>query len=176
MQSTSCRGINPREAIDALSADVSGNGNTVTPPETPPELLNLSNITTLPALLGAFLALLGIAAVGHVLHASVRRRSRDFAVYRTLGVTRRGSRAILNAHGSTVALFGLVIGVPAGLIAGRYAWKSIAATVPLRFVTPVTLTSAIVLVPAAIVVANILAVFPGRRAARLKPAEVLRSE
>ncbi|MGZ4724185.1 MAG: hypothetical protein ACXV8L_08230, partial [Ilumatobacteraceae bacterium] len=71
---------------------------------------------------------------------------------------------------------GLVLGVPIGLIAGRAGWQAITDRVPLTFRSPFTVIAVVVIVPAALVAANVLAVIPGRRAAKAKPALVLRSE
>ena len=157
---------------DALGRSVDG----VTPAELPSELTNLHNVRRLPTTLAIFLTVLGIAAVGHALFSSVRRRRRDLAVLRALGMTRSGSRWILAVQGTVVALVGLVIGVPLGLVAGRVGWRAITDRVPLTFRSPFTLIAVALVVPAAVVAANALAVLPGRRAARLDPAIVLRSE
>jgi hypothetical protein len=157
---------------DALGTDVSDVG----PVEIPVELRNLQNVRRLPSLLAVFLALLAVAALGHVLATSVRRRRQDLAVLRALGITRRGVRGILNAQGSAVGVTGLVLGIPLGLAVGRVGWQAVADRVPLQYVSPVGLLVVAIVVPLAIVVANLLAVWPGRRAARLQPAEILRTE
>jgi ABC-type antimicrobial peptide transport system permease subunit len=133
-------------------------------------------VKTLPRLLAAFLVLLGVGALGHVLATSARRRRHDFAVLRALGLSRTGSRVVLNAQGTVIGLVGLVLGIPAGIVLGRVAWGLVAESVPLEVVQPVAVLATLILVPAALIVANGLALWPGRRVARLRPAEVLRSE
>jgi ABC-type lipoprotein release transport system permease subunit len=44
------------------------------------------------------------------------------------------------------------------------------------YVAPMALLALVLIAPAALIVANLLAALPGRRAARLRPAEVLRTE
>ena len=144
--------------------------------EVPPELTTLRNVRSLPWLLAGFLALLALAAVAHVLATTVRRRRRDFAVLRALGITRWGARAILNLQGTAIALTGLLVGIPLGVAAGRLGWRLVSERVPLRYVGPVALVALLVVVPVAIAAVNALAVLPGRAAARLRPAEVLRAE
>lgn len=131
---------------------------------------------TLPRILAAFLAVFAAAAVALVLDASVRRRRRDFATLRALGMTRGGTRAILNMQGTAIAVVGLVVGVPLGVALGRIACRLVTERVPLDFVGPLALAAVVVLAVGALVVVNLLAVLPGRRAARLRPAEVLRAE
>jgi ABC-type lipoprotein release transport system permease subunit len=162
--------------VAALGESLGNTAQYVVPPERPQELSNLHNVQRLPMVLSIVLAALGVAAVGHALYSSVRRRNKDFAIMRALGITRRGTRVILAAQGTTVAIVGLLFGVPLGLLAGRAGWQAITDRVPLTFRSPVTVAAIGFVVPAAIIVANALAVLPGRRAARVDPAVVLRSE
>jgi len=148
----------------------------IAPVEVPPELMNLRNVRTLPRLLAGFLALLAAAAVAHVLSTSVHRRRRDFATLRALGMTGGGTRAILYLQGGAIAIVGLLVGIPLGLAAGRIGWRLVTMRVPLRFVGPVPLVALVILVPAAVGIASLLGVWPGRRLTRLRPAEELRSE
>jgi len=59
---------------------------------------------------------------------------------------------------------------------GRTLWRWIADAAPIFYVPPLALSAVLVAVPATLLVANALAALPGRSAARLRPAEVLRSE
>jgi hypothetical protein len=144
--------------------------------EVPVELTNLRNVRVLPVVLAAFLALLAVAAVSHVLVTSSRQRRRDFAVLRAMGFNRRGTRLALNAQGTAIGLVGLAVGVPLGIAVGRTCWHWVADRVPLEDVPPLALIAVLVTVPAAILVVNALAVWPGRSVARLHPADLLRSE
>jgi ABC-type lipoprotein release transport system permease subunit len=169
-------GANKTSAFAGLTRAQGDAVATIAPPDVPLELTNLRNVRILPRLLMAFLALLAAAAVAHVLATSVRRRRRDFAMLRALGMTRRSTRSIINLQGTAIAIAGLVVGIPAGMIVGQSGWHLIADRVPLRFVHPVALLAIIVVVPAALAVVNLLALAPGRRASHLNPAEVLHTE
>ena len=157
------------EAVGDRVADVST-------AEVPPELTNLKNVRTLPVVLAIFLAVLAVAALSHVLLTSARRRRRDFAVLRALGLTRRGGRVVLNSQGTAIGLVGLLVGVPLGIAAGRTGWDWVAESVPLQAVPPFAAVAVVLLVPVALALANAVALWPGRRVARLRPAQVLRSE
>ena len=148
----------------------------VAPVDQPYELANLHNVRTLPTVLAIFLAVLGAVAVGHALFSSVYRRRRDFAVLQSLGVTRSGVRAMIAAQATVVGIAGLLVGVPLGLIAGRAGWQAITDRVPLTFRSPLTTIAVVVIVPIALIAANLLAVIPARQASKTKPALVLRSE
>jgi ABC-type antimicrobial peptide transport system permease subunit len=55
-------------------------------------------------------------------------------------------------------------------------WRQIADSFPVVYVPPLALAAVILLIPIALVVANLLAAGPARAATRLQPAEVLRTE
>ena len=162
--------------IEALGTTLGSTVQFVGPADQPLELVNLHNVRRLPTVLAIFLAVLGAVAVGHALFSSVYRRRRDFAVLQSLGVTRSGVRGMITAQATVVGLAGLLIGVPIGLIAGRAGWQAIANRVPLTFRSPLTIIAVFVVVPVALIAANLLAIIPARRASKAKPALVLRSE
>jgi hypothetical protein len=161
------------DGLAALSPITDEHFDEFGPAEVPAELTNLSNVRTLPVLLAGFLVLLAIGALGHTLATAAHRRSLEFAVLRALGLSKGGSRLVFNTQGTVV---GLVLGVPLGIVLGRIGWGLVAESVPLAVVRPVAAAAVVALVPLALLVANGLAVWPGNRAARLQPAEVLRAE
>ena len=169
-------GADPGAAREEVARAQNGSIADIVPVDVPPELTNLRNVRPVPRLLATFLAVFAAAVIALVLGASVRRRRRDFATLRALGMTRGGTRAILNMQGTAIAVGGLVVGVPLGVALGRTAWRLVTERVPLDFVGPLPLAAVVVLAVGALVVVNLLAVLPGRRAARLRPAEVLRAE
>jgi ABC-type antimicrobial peptide transport system permease subunit len=91
-------------------------------------------------------------------------------------MVRRSIRSIINLQGTAIAIAGLVVGIPVGILIGQAGWHLVANRVPLRYVQPLALLAMIVVVPAALALVNALALAPGRRAARFQPAQVLRSE
>jgi ABC-type antimicrobial peptide transport system permease subunit len=107
---------------------------------------------------------------------TVRRRRRDLAVFRALGLTPRQSRVVIASQATTIGLVGVLAGVPLGLIVGRAGWQWVANSVPFVYRPPVAVVAAIVIVPAALAVANLMAAVPARTAARVSTAEVLRAE
>jgi hypothetical protein len=148
----------------------------VFPPEPPQQLAEIDNIRVLPVALGACLALLGVGAVGHALAAGVRRRRHDLAVLRALGMTRRQTRAVVLTQAFVLAAVGLAAGVPLGVALGRVLWRLVAAIAPLQFRAPDVSVVLLLAVPVALAVVAALAVRPGRRAARLRVGELLRTE
>jgi ABC-type lipoprotein release transport system permease subunit len=144
--------------------------------EVPLELTNLKRVRSVPAILVAFLVVLAVSTLAHVLVTSVSRRRGEFAVLRSLGFTRGQTSSIVVTQSSAVGIVGLVIGIPLGLAFGRLAWTWVAGKVPLVYASPITLLIVVLTIPAALVVTNLVAALPGRRAARLAPATVLRTE
>jgi hypothetical protein len=166
----------PAAVLEDLGGLVEPTGGAAQPAEQPPELTNLRDVVPLPRWLAAFLAVLALAALLHVLSSSARARAREFAVLRALGVTRRSTRLLLHVQGVAIFLVGLALGIPLGIAAGRVAWRLLAERVPLLDVSPFALLAIALVVPAALLLSQLLAVGPGRRVRRLRPAEVLRSE
>ena len=142
----------------------------------PVEVAELHDVRVLPVVLGLFLALLAVGAVGHALASAERRRAHDLAVLRALGTTRWQCRLIVVTQASVLALVGLVFGVPLGLIVGRAVWRSVADYTPVQYIPPVAVWVLLGVGPAALLAANLLAAWPGQRAARLRVAQVLRTE
>jgi ABC-type lipoprotein release transport system permease subunit len=137
---------------------------------------NLKGVRQVPLALGAFLAVLAVGAVGHALASTVRRRRHDVAVLRVLGLTRRQARATVAWQATTLAFVGLAFGLPLGIAAGRVIWRIVAEGTPMLYVAPFAAVALVLVPPAAIALANVLAAWPGHLAARLRPAESLRTE
>jgi hypothetical protein len=170
------RGTDVNAEVNRLTSALGKRAEEVDGPNVPIELANLRNVERLPEVLALVLALLGIAALTYLLVALARSRARDFAVLRALGFTRGQSRAVVGSESTAICLLGLLIGVPLGMIAGTTAWRLIADRVPLQNVPPVAALALVVIVPAALVVGALVAVWPAHRVVRLRPAEILRSE
>jgi hypothetical protein len=129
-----------------------------------------------PEVLAVLLASLGVAVLGQLVVMSVRRRRRDFAIMKALGMLHRQVRSIIAWQLTTVMLLALLIGLPAGVAVGRWAWLLFASEVGIAAsaVTPAGII--LVMMPAAVLAANAVAFWPARRAALLSPAEVLQAE
>jgi predicted lysophospholipase L1 biosynthesis ABC-type transport system permease subunit len=148
---------------------------TVLPATPPPEVRDLSGATALPVALALVLMLLACGTIAHTLLTSVRQRRRELAILKTLGFVTRQVRATVAWQATAIAGAGLVVGVPLGLIAGRFAWLLFAgqaAIVPVPVISPLTLLA----FPVVLALANLIAAVPARTAARTQPAIVLRAE
>jgi len=146
----------------------------VTPP--PPIIQAVKDVGVLPLALSAFLAVLAVGAVGHALSIAVRRRRHELAVLRALGLTRRQSRLVVVTQASLLAAIGIVFGIPLGLALGRVLWHAAADITPLAYEPPLAALALLLIVPVALLAANLLAAWPARRAARLHAGQILRTE
>ena len=142
----------------------------------PLEVERLQQIDSLPVLLAAFLALLGVVSVGFALASSVRRRRRDLAILKTLGFSRRQVSATVAWQATTMAAVGVIVGVPLGIAVGRVVWRSVAEGIGVVATTDVAVGLLVVVGLLAIALANLIAAVPAWIAARTRPAVVLRSE
>ena len=147
-----------------------------TPPALPQAILEVRDVDVLPFALGAFLALLALGAVGHALATAVRRRRHELAVLRALGLTRMQSRLVVITQATLLAAIGVVFGVPLGIVLGRVTWRLVADETPLFYHPPLAAIAIALIVPLALITANLLAAWPGQRAARLRSAQILRAE
>ena len=75
-----------------------------------------------------------------------------------------------------MTVLALAIGVPLGVAIGRSLWTGYAESLGVVPVAVVPITITLLIVPAALLLANLLAIYPGRSAGRTRPAIVLRSE
>lgn len=158
------------------AAVAGGAGISFEPPMAPAEIAYVEAVRYLPFLLGGFLGLLAVGAVGHALTSAVRRRRKDVAVLRALGMTRWQCRGVVVAHASVVAVVGVVVGLPLGVALGRTLWRTVADYTPLAYHPPFAGWALLLVGPAALLVAVALATWPARNATRRGIGEVLRAE
>ena len=142
----------------------------------PAAISNYSRVRTTPLALGALLALLAVALIAQALLTTTRRRRRDFAVVKTLGFLRRQVSAAVAWEATTLAAVALLAGLPLGVAGGRWAWALFAGSAGVSPSTMVPVGAVALTVPIALLLANTIAVGPGRAAARIKPASTLRNE
>ena len=153
-----------------------GLSDVVSPNETPRDVVNFGRVENLPIALSVALAALASAVLAHMVASSVRRRRRDLAILKTLGLGKRDVRAVVGWQATTLVISAIAVGIPAGVVGGRWAWTSLADRVGVVPAPRVSVGALALMIPAAIVLANLVAAIPGRIAARTQPALVLRTE
>jgi hypothetical protein len=172
-------GANDAAVASRLDASVAKathvQGVTFMPPS-PLPTAELEDVSVLPLALGGFLALLALGAVGHALVIAVRRRRHELAVLRTLGLTSGQARLVVVTQATVLAVIGLALGIPLGLAVGRAVWRIVADFTPLAYHSPLAVWPLVLIAPVTLLAANLLAAWPGHRAARLRPGRILREE
>lgn len=169
-------GVDRTHARDKLQTEIASTGASVMEPPTPGDLLNFGRSRNLPLILAGLLALLGLGTLAHALVTSINRRRRDFAICKTLGFTRGDVARAIAWQSSTFIVVSLVFGLVVGVIAGRALWNVYANQLGILAVPRVPLVTLLLIVPAAGLLANGLALWPARSAAGTRPAIVLRAE
>ena len=70
----------------------------------------------------------------------------------------------------------LLVGLPLGILAGRWAWAIFAGSAGVSGAADVPVPLVLLAIPVTLAVANLIAAGPGWDAARLRPASVFRTE
>ncbi|HEY3210286.1 MAG TPA: FtsX-like permease family protein [Actinomycetota bacterium] len=148
----------------------------VLPRQEPGDLASIRRIANVPLVLAGLLAAMSAATLAHALITSIRRRRRDFALLRTLGFVRNQVQATVAWQASTLALVALGIGIPVGVAAGRWGWRLFTDNLGVVPQPVISWPVLLLLVPGALLLANLIAFVPGRIAGRVRPAVVLRTE
>ena len=165
-------------SVDEYAAELR-NGSPARLVDTPSqqaEVRALQEVEAVPLLLGGFTAVVALAAVAHALAVTGRRRSGDLAILRALGLRPPQTSHVVRWQGITIAAAGLALGIPLGLAAGRLVWSAIAGAVSVPVFTDLPGPALLLTVVITLGLAVLVALPPGRRVARLRPAELLRVE
>jgi ABC-type lipoprotein release transport system permease subunit len=144
--------------------------------ESPTDIVNFGRIRRLPVILAAVLAVLAIATLAHTLVSSVRRRGRDLAILKTLGFVRRQVLATVAWEATMLAALALLVGMPLGIVAGRWAWSIFADRSGVAVESTVPGWELALVIVVVLAVANVVAIVPARLAASTQPARELRAE
>lgn len=170
-------GVAPVAGMAALQDRLGAADNiTVTPPTEPTDVVNFGQVRDLPQVLSGLLAVMAAATVAYLLVTSIRRRRRDLAVLKTLGLLPRQVSAAIAWQATILILVAAAIGLPLGLAAGRSAWALVAGQIGVVVQPVVPWGPVLALLPGALVVANLVAAGPALAAGRIPPAVIFRSE
>jgi hypothetical protein len=139
-------------------------------------LVNDKQMGDQPITLAVVLAVAMILSVWATVQASTRRRRRDLAMMKALGMTRRQVRAIVLWQSSTILVISAVLGLVLGWAAGHLVWSAYTSSlgVPAGTVLPlgVVLLGLLILV----VAGDALTALPAELAARAPSGSLLRRE
>lgn len=142
----------------------------------PTKVRDLDRVRVVPAGMALVLAVMAVAALTHLLLTSVRERRRELALLRTLGFSRRQLRASIAWHASAITMTAVVVGTPLGIALGRAVWRWFAAGLHTSAPAETPWAWLALALLGTLVLANLVAAIPARRAARTQPALTLREE
>jgi hypothetical protein len=142
----------------------------------PAQIVNYRSIGSTPIILAVGLAAGAIVALGLTLAMSVRRRRRDLALLKTLGFTHRQLAAAVAWQATVVAVTGIIVGIPLGIVVGRQLWTLFARNINAVPDPAVPVLWIVLVAIGALVFANLDAALPGLNAARTPAALALRAE
>ncbi|HEY2285671.1 MAG TPA: FtsX-like permease family protein [Streptosporangiaceae bacterium] len=148
----------------------------VTTDQRPTGIVDDASVRDTPVVLGAVLGLLAVGTLAHVLLTGVRRRRRDLALLKTLGLDRRQLLAVVIWQACAMTGAAVAVGLPLGVVAGRWAWAWFAGSAGAGGGADIPLLLVLSVIPAALIAAVLIAAGPARAAARVRPAAVLRAE
>ena len=149
---------------------------TVSAVNRPSGVVSAQRLRSTPTLLASLLAVLLAAAVANTLVVTIRRRRRELAILRSLGCTTSQLTRTVLWQSTTIAAFAVLLGIPAGVIIGRWTWRVLADRLGAISVPEVSTVALVAVAVAVIVLANVVGVIPGLRAARAPGARCERSE
>jgi hypothetical protein len=160
----------------AARADCPPGACVVISDQRPGDIRDYASVRDTPLVLGALLVVLAAGTLAHVLLTGVRRRRRDLAVLKTLGLSRGQVLRLVAWQAGAFACVAVLVGLPLGVLAGRQAWAAFAGAAGIAPSPDIPLMLILLTIPATLLVAVLIAVWPGWRAARLRPAAVLWTE
>jgi hypothetical protein len=143
-------------------------------PQQPVDLVNFGRVQNLPLLVGGLLAVLAIGTLVHLLVTSIRSRRPDLAILKVLGFVPRQLRRTIAWQATTIAALALIIGLPLGVIIGRWLWIAFTDQLGVQATVQTPWLAGLVLVTAVLVIVQLIAVIPARTASRTDTSHALR--
>jgi hypothetical protein len=145
-------------------------------PVRPAEIEDAESMRGIPLFVGALLVVATVIGLAVAIVVSVRSRRRELAMLRALGFTTRQVRTSVRVQSLATVLPAIAIGIPAGLVLGRFLWQAFATELGVLTSVSIPVQWVVATAVGALVVALAAAAFPARVAARIAPAKALRAE
>jgi hypothetical protein len=141
----------------------------------PAEIAQHGTMRSSPAFLAGALAAAVLASLLFALAASARRRRRDLALLKVLGMTTRSVGRIIQVQSGVTMAVAVLLGVPLGIAGGRWAWRAYAGEIDVVDAGRIPVLGVALVAVAAAVLAMVVALGPAV-AARRAPVAGLRPE
>jgi len=135
-----------------------------------------SGMGSQPLALALGLAAAAVLSLALTVLASVRRRRRELALLKTLGMTRRQLRSIVAWQTSVILVVAAVVSVPLGIAGGRWAWEAFAGSLGVVPATVIPVPALLIGLLGLLAAGNLLSAAPASLAARIPAAATLRAD
>jgi len=168
-------GVDHSTAVPALLQTIGGDAATTTF-AAPLDVIAFGQVRNLPLIFAGLLGAIAFLTLLHMLLADTRRRHRELAIFKALGLMRRDIVSVVVWQASLLAAVALALGGLAGTVGGRWLWIALVRG-PGIVAESRTSPLALVGVTAAVMLgASLVALCPGLMAARVRPSVVLSTE
>jgi hypothetical protein len=148
----------------------------LTTDQRPGNIRDYAGVRDTPLVLALVLAVLAVGTFAQVLVTSVRRRRRELAILKALGLLRPQLFGVVCWEATALAAAATVAGLPLGLLAGRLSWTLFASSMGVSGTAVIPVRLVLLAIPVTWLLALLIAAGPGWAAARISPAPVLRAE
>ena len=139
-------------------------------------IVNTEQMGGQPLALALGLAAAAVLSLALTVFSLVRRRRRELALLKALGMTRSQVRAVIAWQTTLTLLVAVVVGGALGIAGGRLAWHAFAGSLGVVPIVEVPVTALILGLVALVLAGNLLASLPAAVAARTRPGVGLRTE
>jgi predicted lysophospholipase L1 biosynthesis ABC-type transport system permease subunit len=140
------------------------------------QVVNAGQMGSQPVALAIALAAGVLISLMATVLAAARRRRRELALLKALGLTRQQMRNIVGVQTLTLLVIALVVGLPLGIAAGHLLWTDFAASLGVLPVSVVPVAALGLGMLALLVFGTALGTVPASVAAATPTTLVLRSE
>jgi hypothetical protein len=139
-------------------------------------IVNTEQMGGQPLALAVGLAVAAVLSLALTVLSLVRRRRRELALLKALGMTRGQVRAVIAWQTTLTLLIAVAVGGALGIAGGRLAWRAFAGSLGIVPIVEVPVAALILGLVALVLAGNLLASLPAAVAARTRPGVSLRTE
>jgi hypothetical protein len=139
-------------------------------------VVNTEQMGGQPLALAVGLAVAAVLSLTLTVLGLVRRRRRELALLKALGMTRGQVRAVIAWQTTLMLLIAVAVGGALGIAGGRLAWRAFAGSLGIVPIVEVPVAALVGGLVALVLAGNLLASLPAAVAARTRPGVSLRTE
>jgi hypothetical protein len=172
-------GTDPGPVVDRILAADPGNnpgGLYELPRVLGAAIVNAGQMGGQPLTLALALGIAVLVSLSAAVVTSARRRRRELAVLRAIGLTRRQLRSVIAWQTATILVIAVALGLPLGIGLGRWAWTGFASSIGVVPVTVVPLGAVALGLLVLVVAGTALTAIPAVMATNRATVSELRTE